>query len=64
MKAAAAPLTRAFASSSMKNATKIKVYTRGGDKGVSSLYDGSRVPKTADIFDALGTADELSATIG
>jgi ATP:cob(I)alamin adenosyltransferase len=43
---------------------KIKVYTRTGDKGKSSLYNGDRAAKDSAIFAALGDVDELNATIG
>jgi cob(I)alamin adenosyltransferase len=41
-----------------------RIYTRGGDKGKTSLGDGSRVPKQALRVDAYGTVDEANATIG
>lgn len=41
-----------------------KVYTRGGDKGETSLVGGQRVPKDDLRIDAYGTVDELSAVIG
>lgn len=43
---------------------QMKVYTKTGDQGVTSLYDGTRVKKSEIIFDVLGTIDELSAHIG
>lgn len=41
-----------------------KLYTKTGDNGESSLFDGTRVPKTDTIFECLGNLDELNAHIG
>ena len=41
-----------------------KVTTRGGDTGMTSLGDGSRVAKDAARVEAYGTVDEANATIG
>lgn len=41
-----------------------KLYTKTGDKGKTSLYDGSRRYKGEIIFDVLGNIDELSSHIG
>jgi cob(I)alamin adenosyltransferase len=41
-----------------------RVYTRGGDKGDTSLAGGQRVPKDSLRIEAYGTVDELNATIG
>src|SRR5574338_683326 len=41
-----------------------RITTRGGDKGQSGLADGSRLPKTAPQFAALGDLDELNSAIG
>src|SRR6516225_1687984 len=41
-----------------------RIYTRGGDRGETSLGDGSRVPKHAPRVAAFGTVDEANATIG
>ena len=41
-----------------------RVITRGGDKGETSLGDGTRVPKDAARVEAYGTVDEANATIG
>ncbi len=41
-----------------------KIYTRGGDKGQTSLTDGSRQPKYAARIEAYGTIDEANAAYG
>jgi cob(I)alamin adenosyltransferase len=41
-----------------------RIYTRGGDKGRTSLGDGARVPKHALRVATFGTVDEANATIG
>jgi cob(I)alamin adenosyltransferase len=41
-----------------------KIYTRGGDKGETSLGDGARVPKTDPRIAAYGTVDELNSFLG
>jgi cob(I)alamin adenosyltransferase len=43
---------------------KSKIYTRGGDKGKTSLVGGFRVPKTHLRIEAYGTVDELNSFIG
>ncbi len=40
------------------------IYTRGGDKGKTSLLDGTRVPKNSARVDSYGTIDELNSTLG
>ncbi|MDF2930517.1 MAG: ATP/cobalamin adenosyltransferase [Anaerospora sp.] len=40
------------------------IYTRGGDKGKTSLLDGTRVPKNSPRVDSYGTIDELNSTLG
>jgi cob(I)alamin adenosyltransferase len=41
-----------------------KIYTRGGDKGETSLGDGARVPKTDPRIAAYGSVDELNSFLG
>ncbi len=41
----------------------MKLYTKGGDKGRTSLIGGERVRKTDVRVEAYGTADELQANI-
>jgi len=41
-----------------------RIYTRGGDKGETSLGDGARVPKQSLRVAAFGTVDEANAAIG
>jgi cob(I)alamin adenosyltransferase len=41
-----------------------RIYTRGGDKGETSLGDGSRVPKTDLRVEAVGQVDELNSLVG
>jgi cob(I)alamin adenosyltransferase len=48
----------------MASTSKIPVYTRTGDKGTSSLFNGERAAKQSRVFDALGASDELNAHLG
>ena len=41
-----------------------RIYTKGGDKGETSLGDGARVPKYALRISAMGAVDEANAAIG
>ena len=41
-----------------------RIYTRGGDRGQTSLGDGTRVPKHHPRVAAYGTVDEANAAIG
>ena len=42
----------------------IKIYTKGGDKGTTSLLGGTRVPKYDERINAYGTLDELNSFLG
>ena len=41
-----------------------RIYTKGGDKGTTSLGTGKRVPKHDQRVEAYGTVDEANAAIG
>jgi cob(I)alamin adenosyltransferase len=47
-----------------KGGKGMKIYTKSGDKGETSLVTGVRVPKFADRVDAYGTCDEANSQIG
>jgi len=42
----------------------MKIYTKTGDDGTTSLYGGTRLPKNHIRIEAYGTVDELNAWIG
>lgn len=42
----------------------MKIYTKTGDKGETSLIGGTRVPKYHDRIEAYGTVDELISYLG
>jgi cob(I)alamin adenosyltransferase len=46
------------------NIDSMKIYTKGGDKGQTSLVGGTRVSKAHDKIEAYGTVDELNSAIG
>lgn len=41
-----------------------RIYTRTGDKGLTALVGGMRVPKESGRLEAYGTIDELNAIVG
>ncbi len=42
----------------------MKIYTKGGDAGETSLFDNTRVSKANPRVDAYGEVDELNASLG
>lgn len=42
----------------------VKIYTKGGDKGETSLFSGKRVKKCDPLVEAYGTVDELNSVLG
>lgn len=42
----------------------MKIYTKSGDKGITSLMNGIRVSKFDDRIELLGTIDELNSYLG
>lgn len=45
-------------------ANNMKIYTRTGDRGQTSLFGGTRVLKSHDRVETYGTLDELNSAIG
>lgn len=42
----------------------MKIYTKAGDDGKTSLFGGKRIPKYADRIESYGTVDELNSFVG
>jgi cob(I)alamin adenosyltransferase len=51
-------------SSKQANKCIMKIYTKGGDLGKTSLIGGTRVPKSHIRIETYGTVDELNSFIG
>jgi cob(I)alamin adenosyltransferase len=66
MKKAAKNATAADIASAKFNTrmSKVKIYTRTGDKGTTSLYGGKRVEKHNLQVESYGTIDELNSALG
>jgi len=45
-------------------AEEFKIYTKGGDRGETSLLGGTRVAKSHDRVEAYGNLDELNSFVG
>ncbi len=58
------PATRYPLPATSYNRVVVKIYTRTGDQGDTSLFDGTRVPKSDLRVDAYGDVDELAAVVG
>ena len=53
-----------FRSLNRNFAIAMKIYTKTGDKGMTSLADGQRVSKCCERLEAYGTVDELNSQLG
>ena len=42
----------------------MKIYTKTGDRGETSLFSGKRVLKNNNLIESYGTVDELNAVVG
>lgn len=42
----------------------MRIYTKTGDKGETSLFNGKRVQKDSEYIEGYGTIDELNSTLG
>jgi cob(I)alamin adenosyltransferase len=42
----------------------MKIYTKKGDRGQTSLFGGTKIMKNDDRIEAYGTVDELNSVIG
>lgn len=58
------PLHQKFFSGTEKARLSMKVYTRTGDAGQTSLFNGTRVRKHNSRVEAYGTVDECNSSVG
>ena len=42
----------------------MRIYTKTGDQGMTSLYDCSKISKSSELIDLIGDLDELNSFIG
>ena len=42
----------------------MKIYTKSGDKGKTSLYTGDRIAKNDPVIEAIGSVDECNSAVG
>jgi cob(I)alamin adenosyltransferase len=54
----------ALLSHNNKQNSSMKIYTKGGDLGKTSLIGGTRVPKSHIRIESYGTVDELNSFVG
>jgi cob(I)alamin adenosyltransferase len=46
------------------NQSNMKIYTKKGDSGFTSLFDCTRISKSSELIDLIGDLDELNSFIG
>jgi cob(I)alamin adenosyltransferase len=57
-------MRRRSANAGWRSSAIVRIYTRTGDAGETSLFDGTRVSKSDARVDAYGEIDELNAWLG
>lgn len=48
----------------MGSLSAMKIYTKTGDKGATSLFTGKRVAKSHELIETFGSLDELNSLLG